>query len=89
MHDDDIFILFGRPVDIFMDDFSVFGNSYAECLNNLDEVLSRCKETNLTLNKKKCHFMVTEGIVLGYKISNARSEVDLERLMWWVSCHHL
>ena len=59
-----------------MDDFSVFRSSYDVCLNNLDTVLKRCKETNLVLNWEKCHFMVTKGIVLGHKISSRGIEVD-------------
>ncbi|KAK1648432.1 hypothetical protein QYE76_066237 [Lolium multiflorum] len=54
---------------VFMDDFSVYGNSFDNCLRNLDKVLQRCEETNLVLNWEKCHFMVNEGIVLGHKIS--------------------
>ena len=46
------------------------------CLSNLEIVLKRCAETNLILNWKKCHFMVTEGIVLGNKISSRGIEVD-------------
>ncbi|KAK1430086.1 hypothetical protein QVD17_12590 [Tagetes erecta] len=63
-------------MEVFMDDFSVFGSSFDSCLHNLDRVLSRCEETNLMLNWEKCHFMVREGIVLGHKISRAGLEVD-------------
>ena len=54
-------------VEVFMDDFSVYGSSFDDCLSNLDRVLQRCEETNLVLNWEKCHFMVNEGIVLGIK----------------------
>ncbi|KAK1618063.1 hypothetical protein QYE76_023580 [Lolium multiflorum] len=63
-------------VEVFMDDFSVYGNSFDNCLRNLDKVLQRCEETNLVLNWEKCHFMVNEGIVLGHKISEKGIEVD-------------
>ncbi|KAK1423916.1 hypothetical protein QVD17_19227 [Tagetes erecta] len=63
-------------MEVFMDDFSVFGSSFDSCLHNLDRVLARCEETNLMLNWEKCHFMVREGIVLGHKISRAGLEVD-------------
>ena len=56
-------------IEIFMDDFSIFGSSYDHCLNNLNMVLQQCEETNLVLNWGKCHFMVRQGIVLGHKIS--------------------
>ncbi|CAL9011910.1 unnamed protein product [Prunus brigantina] len=55
-------------IEIFMDDFSVFGSSFDSCLHNLALVLQRCEETNSVLNWEKCHFMVQEGIVLGHQI---------------------
>ena len=55
-------------IELFMDDFSIFGYSFDSCFYNLERVLKRCEETNLVLNWEKCHFMVQEGIVLGYKI---------------------
>ena len=63
-------------VEVFMDDFSVFGSSYDNYLNNLSQVLQCCEETNLILNWEKCHFMVQEGIILGHKISSQGIEVD-------------
>ncbi|GKC52880.1 hypothetical protein Tco_1075625 [Tanacetum coccineum] len=67
-------------MEVFMDDFSVFGNSFDCCLANLDRMLARCEETNLVLNWEKCHFMVKEGIVLGHKISGAGIEVDRTKI---------
>ena len=63
-------------IEIFMDDFSIFGPSFDMCLTNLSQVLQRCEETNLVLNWEKCHFMVQEGVVLGHKISSRGIEVD-------------
>ena len=45
-------------LEIFMDDFSVFGDSYEGWLENLRRVLERCQEKNLVLNWEKCQFMV-------------------------------
>ncbi|GKD20643.1 reverse transcriptase domain-containing protein [Tanacetum coccineum] len=67
-------------MEAFMDEFSVFGNSFASCLANLDRMLARCEETNLVLDWEKCHYMVKEGIVLGHKISGARIEVDRAKI---------
>ncbi|KAD3337792.1 hypothetical protein E3N88_33313 [Mikania micrantha] len=67
-------------MEVFMDDFSVFGSSFDHCLRNLDRMLARCVETNLMLNWEKCHFMVKEGIVLGHKISRAGIEVDKAKI---------
>ena len=55
-----------KTIEVFMDDFSVLGNSFDYCLENLRSVLVRCEETNLVLNWEKCHFMVQEGIVHGH-----------------------
>ena len=63
-------------LEIFMDDFSVFGDSFENCLENLRKVLERCQEKNLVLNREKCHFMVTQGIVLGHIVSKDGIEVD-------------
>ena len=63
-------------LEIFMDDFSVFGDSYEGCLENLRKVLERCQEKNLVLNWEKCHFMVTQGIVLGHIVLKKGIEVD-------------
>nr|GEX69909.1 reverse transcriptase domain-containing protein [Tanacetum cinerariifolium] len=63
-------------MEVFIDDFSVFGDSFSSCLSNLDKMLKRCEDTNLVLNWEKCHFMCKEGIVLGHKISKSRIEVD-------------
>ena len=49
---------------IFVDDFSVFGSSYDDCLYNLEKILQRCEGTNLILNLKKYYFIVREGIML-------------------------
>ena len=46
-------------LEIFMENFSVFGDSYEGCLENLRRVLERCKEKNLVLNWDKCHFLMT------------------------------
>lgn len=37
-------------LDVFMDYFFVYGDSFQECLQNLDKVLWRCEEINLILN---------------------------------------
>ncbi|KAM2061629.1 hypothetical protein ACFX1T_046667 [Malus domestica] len=63
-----------------MDDFSVFGNSFDNCLDNLTLILKRCVETNLVLNWEKCHFMVKQGIVLGHIISERGIEVDKSKI---------
>nr|GEU99547.1 reverse transcriptase domain-containing protein [Tanacetum cinerariifolium] len=65
-----------KMMEVFMDDFSVFGNSFETCLPHLEKMLQRCEDTSLCLNWERSHFMVKEGIVLGHKISKNRIEVD-------------
>jgi hypothetical protein len=63
-------------VEVFMDDFSVYGKTFMDCLANLDKVLARCVEVDLVLNWETCHFIVKQGIVLGHVISERGIEVD-------------
>lgn len=63
-----------------MDYFYMFGTSFDICLNNLDMVLKRCITINLVLKWENCHFMVTEGIVIGYKISSRGTKEDKEKI---------
>ncbi|GJV24278.1 reverse transcriptase domain-containing protein [Tanacetum coccineum] len=69
-----------ESVELFVNDFFVFGNSFDNCLNNLDKMLQCCKDSNLVLNWEKCHFMVKEGIVLGHKVSSAGLELDKAKI---------
>ncbi|VVA36789.1 PREDICTED: LOW QUALITY PROTEIN, partial [Prunus dulcis] len=69
-----------RFIEVFMDDFSVFGDSFDQCLHNLSKVLARCEHTNLVLNWEKWHFMVNQGIVLGHVISSKGIEVDKAKI---------
>lgn len=66
----------GQFLEVFMDDFSVFGTSFDDCLEKLELVLKRCKETNLVLSWERSHFMVQEGIVLGHVVSKEGISVD-------------
>ena len=69
-----------KNLEVFMDDFSLFGDTFDECLLHLSRVLQRCIDTHLVLNWEKCHFMVMEGIVLGHKISSNGLEVDQAKI---------
>nr|GFB09380.1 reverse transcriptase domain-containing protein [Tanacetum cinerariifolium] len=42
-----------KTMEVFMDDFSVFGNSFETFLSRLDKMLQRCEDTKLYLNWRK------------------------------------
>ncbi|RVW84681.1 Retrovirus-related Pol polyprotein from transposon 17.6 [Vitis vinifera] len=65
-----------RIMEVFMDDITIYGSTFEECLVNLETVLNRCIEKDLVLNWEKCHFMVQQGIFLGHIISKRDIEVD-------------
>jgi len=73
-------VMVERFLEIFMDDFSIYGDSFTQCLHHLELDLQRCAEKNLILNWEKCHFMVRYGIVLGHEISKKRIKVDGARI---------
>nr|GEZ61670.1 reverse transcriptase domain-containing protein [Tanacetum cinerariifolium] len=78
-----------QTMEVFMDDFLVFGNSFSTCLTNLEKMLKRCKDTKLALNWEKSHFMVKKGIVLGHKISKKGIEVDKAKIRAYLSAYLL
>ena len=67
-------------MEVYINDITVYGGSFEECLINLETVLHRCIEKNLVLNWENCHFMVSQGIVLGHIISEKGIEVDKEKI---------
>ena len=67
-------------MEVYMDDITVYGGDFVECLTNLEAIMQRCIEKNLVLNLEKCHFMVNQGIVLGHIISSRGIEVDKEKI---------
>nr|GEZ69218.1 reverse transcriptase domain-containing protein [Tanacetum cinerariifolium] len=70
-----------KTMEVFTDDFSVFGNSFQTFLSHLEKMLKRCKDTNLCLNWEKSHFMVKEGIVLGHEIYKTGIKVDKAKVV--------
>jgi hypothetical protein len=50
--------LIEKVMEVFMDDFSVYGKTFEGCLANLDKVPKRCQMADIVLNWEKCHFMV-------------------------------
>jgi len=66
----------GDCLEVFMDDFSIFGACFNDCLAHLTKILEICVRKRLVLSWEKSHFMVQEGIVLGHVVSEKGLEVD-------------
>ncbi|GJW58222.1 reverse transcriptase domain-containing protein [Tanacetum coccineum] len=64
-------------MEVFMDDFSVFGSSFEHYLKNLEKMLKRCEETNLVLNWEKCHFMILLHQEFDIEIRNKKGAENL------------
>ena len=66
----------GESMEVFMDDFSVFGPSFDACLEHLPQIIDVCIKKRLVFSWEKSHFMVREGIMLGHLVSSKGLEVD-------------
>lgn len=67
-------------VEVYMDDFTVYGDTFHEALANLEKILIRCQETNLALSHEKCKMLLTEGIMLRHHILANRIQVDPSKI---------
>ncbi|KAL4016651.1 hypothetical protein IC575_024305 [Cucumis melo] len=70
----------GKCIEVFMDDFTVYGNDFDSCLNSLELILKRCINTNLVLNFEKFHSMASHGIVLGHLVSSKEIGLDKAKI---------
>ena len=67
-------------LEIFMDDFTPYGVTFEDSLQNLEKVLKRCIQAHLSLSTEKCHMMMSEGVVLGHFISSQGIQVDPSKI---------
>ena len=67
-------------MDIFMDELTPYGSEFEEALKNLENVLTRCEHSQLSLRTEKCHMMMSEGVVLGHFISADGIQVDPSKI---------
>ncbi|RVW63533.1 hypothetical protein CK203_060850 [Vitis vinifera] len=54
-----------RIMEVFMDDITVYGSVFDECLVNLEAVLNRCIEKDLVLNWENVVSWYPKGLSLG------------------------
>ncbi|RDY00259.1 Retrovirus-related Pol polyprotein from transposon opus, partial [Mucuna pruriens] len=64
----------------FIRGLHVYADTFDACLGNLARVLKQCMETDLVLNFEKCHFIVTEGIMLSHLVSSRGIEVGKAKI---------
>ena len=76
-----------QNLEVFMDDITVYGSAFEDCLVNLEVVLNQCIEKDLVLNWEKCHSWYNKGLFSG--ISSLRRELKLikQKLNSLSSCH--
>ena len=70
----------GNSLEVFIDNFSVFGNDFESFLAHLTKILEVCVRKLLVLSWEKSHFMVREGVVLEHIVSGKGLEVDKAKI---------
>nr|GEX32613.1 reverse transcriptase domain-containing protein [Tanacetum cinerariifolium] len=70
-----------KTMEVFMDDFSIFGNSFQICLSHLERMLKRCEDINLCLNWEKSHFMVKEDWDMPFELMCDASDFAIGALL--------
>lgn len=63
-------------MEFYMDNFTTYGNTFEEALNNLKKVLQRYEYHNISLNSEKCFMMMQEGVIFGHYVSHKDIQVD-------------
>ena len=70
----------GDGLEVFMDDFSIFGDDFDSYLAHLTKILEVCVRKRLVLSWEKSHFMVRERVLLGHLVSGKGLEVDKAKI---------
>jgi hypothetical protein len=69
-----------RFVVIYLDDIIVFSTSDEEHLHHLKKNFEKCRRYGISLNRKKSHFAMEEGKLLGHIVSLEGIKIDIERV---------
>jgi hypothetical protein len=72
--------LISEGIEVYMNDFTPYGDDFDQALNNLENLHVWCIATKLCLSHEKCHMMMIEGVVLGNYISTDGIRVDLVKI---------
>ena len=72
--------LLQKAVEVYLDDFIVFGKDEDEFIANVEAVFERCLRAKITLNPDKCRFGVEEIEYVGHTISQDGLSFERSRL---------
>ena len=61
---------------VYIDDIIVYGTTFEQHLERVDEVLSRLQNAGLKLKSDKCHMLQTEVVFLGHVVSSEGVKPD-------------
>jgi hypothetical protein len=64
---------------IFLDDFTIF-NVLSTHLEKFKKCFLKCREYGISLNPKKCAFMVCSRTISGFIVSKERTTPDLKKI---------
>ena len=67
-------------VIIYLDDITIYSNSYEEHLQHLKRVFLKCRQFGISLNPKKSQFSLREGKLLGHIVSAEGVNIDPVRV---------
>ena len=70
------FDFLGESLEVFMDNFFVFGDDFDSCLAHLTKILEVCVNKRLVLSWEKSHFMVPEEVVFEHLVLGKGLEVN-------------
>lgn len=65
---------------IYLDDITVFSNSFEEHLEHLRKTFLKCRKYGISLNPKKSFFAMKEGKLLGHIVSAEGVKIDPKRV---------
>ena len=72
--------LIGCSAVVYLDDIMIFSKRREEHMFHLKQIFECCRKYGISLNPKKCVFIVTKGKLLGHVVSKKGISIDPERI---------
>jgi len=70
----------GNFMKNYQDDLKMHSKKMGDHIHHLRKVFERCRLYSVSLNPKKCVFVVTQGNLLGHIICKEKIYIDTERV---------